>query len=157
MARVTVLGGGSWGTTIAHLLAQNGHEVLLWLRDAGVCDAINARHVNEKFTGKLPLSPRIRASGDMAECARAAPVLFSAIPLRALREVSWKLGEFVTGDQIVISCSKGLEAASEKRPTEIVKEETCVKKVGVLSGPNLAVEILKGQPCATVLASHFRE
>lgn len=154
---VTVLGGGSWGTTIAHLLGQNGHEVLLWLRDPAVRDGINARHANEKFTGKLPLSPNVRATSDMAECGRAARVIFCAIPLRAIREVAWRLGEFATGDQIVISCSKGLEATTEKRPTEIVKEETCVKKVGVLSGPNLAVEIMKGQPCATVLASHFRE
>jgi glycerol-3-phosphate dehydrogenase (NAD(P)+) len=157
MAQVAVLGGGSWGTTIAHLLGGNGHEVFLWLRDAAVRESINERHVNEKFTGKLPLSVNIHASGDLGECARASGVIFAAVPLRALREVAWRLGEFVTGDQIVISCAKGLEAATHKRPTEIVKEETCVKKVGCLSGPNLAVEILKGQPCASVLASPFRE
>jgi glycerol-3-phosphate dehydrogenase (NAD(P)+) len=157
MSTVTVLGGGSWGTTIAHLLGENGHDVRLWLRDQALRDALNASHLNPKFTGDFPLSPRIRATTDMAEAAHAADVLFVAIPLKALREVMWRLGEFVTGDKIVVSCSKGLEANTHKRPTEIVKEETCVKKVGVLSGPNLAAEILKGQPCATVLASRFRE
>lgn len=154
---VTVLGGGSWGTTIAHLLGENGRSVVLWLRDERVRDAINERHENEKFTGKLPLSARIRATTDMAEAVRHAPIIFCAVPMKALREVAWRAGEHATGDQIIISCAKGLEAGTLLRPTEVLKEETCVKKVGALSGPNLALEIMKRQPCATVIASRFRE
>lgn len=156
MAAVGVLGGGAWGTTIAQMLASNGHDVLLWLRDEERCAEINGKRTNEKFTGKISLSPRIHATTDMEECARS-PVIFCAIPLKGLREVAWKLGEFASGDKIVISCAKGIEQGARRRPTEIIKEETCVKKVGVLSGPNLALEILKGQPSAAVLASRFHE
>jgi glycerol-3-phosphate dehydrogenase (NAD(P)+) len=157
MATVGVLGGGAWGTTIAHLLGGNGHDVLLWMRDGARAAEVNERRTNEKFTGRLPLSPRIRATTEMEECVRRARVIFCAIPLKGLREVAYKLGEHATGDQIVISCSKGIEGGTRRRPTEILKEESCVKKVGVLSGPNLAIEIMKGQPSAAVLASRFRE
>ncbi len=157
MATAGVLGGGTWGTTIAQLLCANGHDAILWMRDEERCREVNARRTNERFTGKTPLSPRIRATTRIEECVASAEVLFFAVPLRGLREVAYKVGEHATGDRVAISCAKGIETGTRRRPTEIIKEETCIKKVGVLSGPNLALEILKGQPSASVIASGFRE
>jgi glycerol-3-phosphate dehydrogenase (NAD(P)+) len=79
------------------------------------------------------------------------------VPTSAFREVARELGEYVQGDQMILSASKGFEMDSFKRMTQILKEETCCKKVGALSGPNLAKEIMAKQPAATVLASNFRE
>lgn len=155
--RVAVLGGGSWGTTIAHLLAQNGSDVLLWMRDEATCDELNQRHTNRRYLEDRKVSPRVRATTDLAEAADHARLIFSVVPLKGLRETAYKLGEHVKGDRMLVSCAKGLERGTRRRPTEILKEETCVKQVGVLSGPNLAREIMDGQPCATVIASGYDE
>ena len=154
---VGVLGGGAWGTTLAELVARAGHRPLLWLRDEAIREEIRSQRTNRKFTGDVPLSPRIEPTGDIAEVAGECEVIFVAVPLKGLREVAFRLGEHLRGDRVLVSCAKGLEAGTQRRPTEILREETCAKKVGVLSGPNLAAEIVRGEPCATVVASHYRE
>ncbi|GIW72572.1 MAG: glycerol-3-phosphate dehydrogenase [NAD(P)+] [Planctomycetota bacterium] len=154
---VAVLGGGAWGTTIAHLLAGRGRRVLLWLRDPEIAEEIRRQRTNRRYTGETRLARGIEPHTELAEVASAAELLFLAVPLAGVREVAYRLGEVLTGEQIVISCAKGLERGTHRRASEIVKEETCIKKVGVLSGPNLAREILAGQPCATVVASRFQE
>ncbi len=154
---IGVLGGGAWGSTIAHLIARRGNEALLWARNRATCEEINAHHTNRRYLGQARLEAGVRATHDLEEVARRCEVIFCAVPMKGLREVAYRLGDVITGDRIVISCTKGLESGTHRRPTEILKEETCLKKVGVLSGPNLAREILDGQPCATVIASRFHE
>ncbi|RME76712.1 MAG: NAD(P)-dependent glycerol-3-phosphate dehydrogenase [Planctomycetota bacterium] len=154
---IGVLGGGAWGSTVAHLVATGGRRALLWARNPATCHEINEQHTNRRYLGEARLSEAVEATEHIEELASRCEVIFCAVPLKGLREVAYRLGEVVTGDRIVISCSKGLEHGTHKRPTEILKEESCLKKVGVLSGPNLAREILAGQPCATVIASRFHE
>ncbi len=155
---VGVLGGGSWATTLAHLLGQHGHETLLWLRDESLRLEIATERRNRKYLGPdHELSPRIRPTGDLAEVAARCPLILVAIPAKALREVACALGDHVTADRVLISCTKGIEYGTSRRMSEVLREETCVKKVGALSGPNLAAEILGGHPAATVLASRFDE
>jgi glycerol-3-phosphate dehydrogenase (NAD(P)+) len=156
-APVGVLGGGSWGTTIAHLLGVNGRDAILWLRNDAVAEEINRKHTNSKYLGDRKISPRVHATLDMAEVTRKCQVIYFVVPLKGVREAAYHMGSTIKGDRIVISCSKGLDATTRLRPTEVIKRETCVKKIGVLSGPNLAREIMDGQPCATVIASHFHE
>jgi len=154
---IGVAGGGSWGTTIAHLLGQNGHDVLLWMRSGEGAAEVNERHRNTRYLEDRPVSERVRATTDMKELTDQTRLIFCAVPLKGLREAAYRMGETAGGDHLLISCSKGLEREGNLRPTEVLKEETCVKKVGVLSGPNLAREIMEGRPCATVIASRFPE
>lgn len=155
--KVAVLGAGSFGTTLAHVIADAGRPVFLWGRDAEVARGINENRKSTKVFKDIPLSPGIRATTSLEEAARGAPVIVVAIPSSSFREVARKLGDFVTGDQVLLSATKGLEPRTHKRMSEILKEETCVKKVGALSGPNIAKEILLGQPAATVVASRFKD
>lgn len=154
---VAILGGGAWGTTLACLLAANNERVLLWVRDADVAQEINTQHTNSRYSGQTTLPSPVVATHSLAEVTREADLLLSAIPLVGLRQVARDLGNVITGDRIVVSCAKGIEPETHQLPTQVFREETCVKKLGVLSGPNLAKEILAGQPCATVIASRYRE
>ncbi|HZU95234.1 MAG TPA: NAD(P)H-dependent glycerol-3-phosphate dehydrogenase [Planctomycetota bacterium] len=155
--KVAVLGSGSFGTTVAHVIASTGRTCWLWGRDAEVTAAINEKHKNPRYFSDRALAPTIRATSELEEAARNAQVVVVAVASSAFREVTKSLGDFVTGDQILLSATKGLEPRTHKRMSEILKEETCAKKVGAVSGPNIAKEILVGQPAATVVASRFKD
>jgi glycerol-3-phosphate dehydrogenase (NAD(P)+) len=154
---VAVLGAGSFGTTVANVIADAGRPVLLWSRDPEVAAHINEKHHNPRYYSQKPLSPALKATPNLAEAAQGAPVIVVAVASSGFREVARNLGDFVTGDQVLLSATKGLEPRTHKRMSEILKEETCAKKVGALSGPNIAREMLDGQPAATVVASRFKD
>jgi glycerol-3-phosphate dehydrogenase (NAD(P)+) len=154
---VAVLGSGSWGTTIAHVVASTGRPCFLWGRDEDVVKEINEKHRNPRYFPDRALAPGIRATTDLEEAARSTPLVVVGVASSGFREVARRLGDFVTGDQVLLSATKGLEPRTHKRMSEILKEETCAKKVGALSGPNIAREILDGEPAATVVASRFNE
>lgn len=154
---VTVVGGGSWGTTLAHLFAQNDHDVLLWVRRADQVRQINEEHRNERYLPGYAIHPGVSATEDLERAMRHSRVVVVVVPSHALRSVASEMGRHATGDQLLISATKGLERDSFKRMTQLLAEETCCKKLGVLSGPNLAREIMAGQPAATVIASRYRE
>lgn len=155
--KVAVLGAGSFGTTIAHVVASAGRPVYLWGRDAEVAKSINETRKSTRYFPERVLSEGIKATTSLEEAAKNAPVIVVAVASSGFREVSRLLGDFVTGDQVLLSATKGLEPRTHKRMSEILKEETCAKKVGALSGPNIAKEILLGQPAATVVASRFKD
>lgn len=154
---IGVLGGGSWGTTIAHILGANGHNVLLWLRNSEKRDEINNEHKNSRYTHDYMLSHRIQATCDIEEVVRRCEILVVVIPSSGFREVSYQLGNYVKGDQILISATKGLEQSTYARMTTILREETCAKKIGVLSGPNLFQEILNQSPSGITIGSKYNE
>jgi glycerol-3-phosphate dehydrogenase (NAD(P)+) len=154
---VGVVGGGSWGTTLAHILGQCGHNVLLGLRDPKVMEEVNRQHRNSKYTEGAALSEKITAVQDLALLAQRCEVIFMALPASSFREVAYRLGNYLQGDQIMVSGCKGLEVGTRARITSIIREETCIRKIGVLSGPDLFVEILQGSPSATVIASYYQE
>ncbi len=153
----TVLGGGSWGTAMASILGSHGYDTRLWMRSTETCAEVNEEHRNRRYLGESPVDPLVRATTDLEEAARHAEVIVVAIPSKYLRAVAFELGNFVSGDQILISATKGLENPGLKRMTQVLREETCCRKLGALSGPNLAKEIIAGQPAATVVASPFQE
>lgn len=152
-----VLGTGNWGTTVAHLLAQAGTSTVLWGRNKEIVHEINQRHTNAKSAKNLKISPAVRATTELGEAANTAELIFIAVPSKVFREVSCQLGNFVRGDQLLISCTKGIETKSCKLMTEILMDETCCKKVGALSGPNIAAEIIHGDPSGAVIASSYQE
>lgn len=154
---VGVLGGGSWGTTLAHLYAFAGNDVLLWVRRGEQADEINTAHTNTRYLPGYSIHPKVRATLDMEEVAKACEVIVVSVPSHSLRETAYELGNYVGGDQILVSATKGLEPGTFSRMTDILRQETCCKKVGSLSGPNLAREIMDGHPAATVIASAYDE
>ena len=153
--KAAVLGGGSWGTALASILGSHGYDTLLWMRDEALAKTINDTHRNPPYLGDAPIDPRVRATLDLTQAAEHAEVLIVAIPSKHFRSVMGQVGDHLSGDQVVISATKGLESEGLKRMSQIITEETCVLKVGAISGPNLAREIVAGQPAASVVASAF--
>lgn len=151
-----VIGGGAWGTALANRIARNNRSVLLWLRDRELAAEIEARRENRRALPGLKLDRRISATTDLVELAESCRLLIVALPAPALRDVMRRLGDHLTGDQVVVHATKGLEYPSGARMSQVIREETCVRQVGALSGPNLASEVARGLPIATVVASPFR-
>jgi glycerol-3-phosphate dehydrogenase (NAD(P)+) len=154
---VAVLGAGNWGTTIAHLIGENGFPVRLWSRDAEQVAEIESTRQNPRAMQGLTLSASVHADFDMGRVVRGAGAVILVVPSQAMREVTRALGDILTTEQIVVHASKGLELGSHKRMSEIIAEETCAKRVGVIAGPNIATEIAAGAPAGTVVTSRFPE
>lgn len=153
--RVTVLGAGNWGTTLAHMFAVNGHDTRLWTRDRAQRDEINALHTNERGIRGLALAPSLRAEVDLGAAITGTDLLVMAIPSQAFRAVCRALAPLVSPESLVLHGTKGLEVGTHQRMSQILSEETCVRQLGVLSGPNVAAEIARGQPAGTVVATRF--
>ncbi len=154
---VTVIGAGSWGTTLARILADNGRDVLLWARDRSLTAAINRHRVNERYLPGFDLPPNLEATSDLSRACRESPMLVLVVPSHGLRKVAHRMGRHVGGDQIVVHATKGIEIGTFKRMSEVLREETCLRKIGVLSGPNLARELAARKPAGTLVASAYRE
>ena len=153
----TVLGGGSWGTALAHILGTHGYKTLLWMRDPKRAAEINKTRRNTGYLPDHEIDARVEATTDLALAAGFAETIIVAIPSKALRSVAYQIGNHISGDQILISATKGLEVEHLTRMSEVLRQETCARKIGALSGPNLAKEIMAGHPAATVVASRFEE
>ncbi len=149
--RVAVIGAGSWGTTVAHLCAHNAPTVIHSRRE-DVAAAINADHENPRYLAGYTLHPDLRASTDLGEVVRDADVLVMGVPSSGFRDTLNDVREHLRPWVPVISLAKGLEPGSRKRMTELVEEELPGHPVGVLTGPNLAKEILAGSAAAAVVA-----
>jgi glycerol-3-phosphate dehydrogenase (NAD(P)+) len=152
---VAVLGAGNWGTTLAHLVGANGNRVRLWTRDATRCDQINRERTNPRAVPGLVLASTVTATTDLGEALGDAALVLAVIPSQALRDVCRNAGALLRPDHLVVHATKGLEVGTHRRMSEILLEETCVRQIGVLAGPNIAAEIARGQPAGTVIASPF--
>jgi glycerol-3-phosphate dehydrogenase (NAD(P)+) len=148
---VAVVGAGSWGTTVAHLCAHN-EPTMIHSRRQDVADAINERHENPRYLEGYALHPDLTASTDLAGVVGWADVLVMGVPSAGFRETLVELRPHLRPWVPVVSLSKGLELGTRKRMTEIVEEELPGHPVGVLTGPNLAKEILAGNAAAAVIA-----
>ncbi|MEL7158397.1 MAG: NAD(P)H-dependent glycerol-3-phosphate dehydrogenase [Actinomycetota bacterium] len=149
--RVLVVGGGSWGTTVAHLAAHNG-PTTIWARGAATVTAINERHHNERYLPDHPLHPELRASGDLLAAVADTDVLVMGVPTGAFRETCERIADHLRPWVPVVSLAKGFEPETMLRMTQIAEEVLPGRPVGVLTGPNLAKEILAGQPAGAVVA-----
>ncbi|MBT7720563.1 MAG: NAD(P)H-dependent glycerol-3-phosphate dehydrogenase, partial [Halieaceae bacterium] len=148
---IAVLGGGSWGTTVASLVARNT-DVTLWARNPDTVNEINAKHSNEKYLPGAKLPDRLRATSDVGEAIRDADVVVMGIPSQNFRAVLQDVKQHIRAWVPVISLTKGLELKTRMRMTEIIQEVLPGHPVGVLTGPNLAREIMAGQAAAGVIA-----
>lgn len=154
---IGVLGGGAFGTTLAHLVGSNDNDALLWMRDADRAATLVKDRANERYLPGFELSSNIQTTTDLSEVAQRCQLILVAIPSSSFRSVARSLGDDLHGDHLLVSATKGLERGSFARMTEVLREETCCLKIGAISGPNLAVEILRGVPGGTVVASAFEE
>ncbi len=154
---VLVLGGGNFGTALCTILLENKKKTLLWVRRPDQAEEINTRHQNSRYLPGVELRPDLVATSDLARAVVRAPVLLMVVPTKAFREAARALGDHLTGDQVLIHATKGLEKGTHLRMSQILREETCALKIGVLSGPNLAGELMAGHPAGALLASHFQE
>lgn len=151
MEKAAVIGAGSWGTTVASLLAGS-IETSIWCRRGELAERINTRHRNDDYLDGIELDRHLAASQSVEEVVAFADVIVMAVPSvgfrDALRDVAHHIGQGVP----VVSLSKGLEATSLKRMTEVIADELPQHPRAVLTGPNLAREIAVGQPAASVIA-----
>ncbi|MES2797244.1 MAG: NAD(P)H-dependent glycerol-3-phosphate dehydrogenase [Bacteroidota bacterium] len=149
--KVSILGGGSWGTTVASLVARN-NPTILWARDGKTVESINKYHRNEKYLADFSLTESLKASESLDFVLKDADIIVTAVPTQVCRAVLEKAKCSIRPWVPIISLSKGLEQGTRLRNTEIIESILPGHPVGVLTGPNLAKEILKGQAAAAVLA-----
>jgi glycerol-3-phosphate dehydrogenase (NAD(P)+) len=149
--RVAVIGAGSWGTTVAALAAVNTPTVL-WARREGLARQINDAHVNGDYLAQFALPEQLSATSSLEEAVSGADVLVMAVPSHGYRDVAAEAAPFVRPWVPVVSLTKGLERGTRKRMSEVTRDEMPGHPVAVLTGPNLAKEILGGQPAASVVA-----
>jgi glycerol-3-phosphate dehydrogenase (NAD(P)+) len=152
---VAVLGSGAWGTTFAAVMADAGCDVALWGRRRDVADAINARHANPAYLPDIELPTGLRATTDAVDAVRGARIVAVAIPSQHVRTSLAPFRELIEPDAIVVSLVKGVELGTDRRMSELLGEVLGVppERVAVVSGPNLAREIARQQPTATVVSS----
>ncbi len=146
-----MVGAGSWGTTVASLVAHNA-DTTLWARREDLVAEINARHTNSAYLPNATLPDTLRASTDLDELIARADVVAMAVPSQGFRDVAARVATSIGKTTPVVSLSKGLERSTLMRMSQVLEESMPGNPVAVLSGPNLAREILAGQPAASVVA-----
>jgi glycerol-3-phosphate dehydrogenase (NAD(P)+) len=151
---VAVIGAGSWGTAVAGIAAHNA-DAVLWARRPALADAINAHHENADYLPGLTLPENLRATSSLEEACDGADAVVMGVPSHGFRDVIRAAAPSIRADAAVISLSKGIEQGTLARMTEVIADVLATHptdRIGVLSGPNLAKEIVQGQPAATVVA-----
>ena len=150
--RVTVLGGGSFGTAMANTAVRNGCDTMIWIRDETIATEINATHINQRYLPGFQLEEGLRAETNLEKAVSNRDIILVAIPSHSFRDVLRQIKPFITS-QAVVSLTKGVEAKTFSFMSDIIQQELPEVPFGVLSGPNLAKEIVAGQPAGTVIAS----
>ncbi|MFJ3879764.1 NAD(P)H-dependent glycerol-3-phosphate dehydrogenase [Streptomyces sp. NPDC090077] len=152
--KAAVFGTGSWGTAFAVVLADAGCEVTLWGRRQELADAVNTGRTNPDYFPGVELPANIRATTDAAEAARGADFAVLAIPSQTLRANLAEWAPLLAPDTVLVSLMKGIELGTAKRMSEVIEEVAKVpaERVAVVTGPNLAREIVARQPAASVVA-----
>ena len=149
---IAVLGGGSFGTAVGNLLAENGHRVYQWMRDPEQAEAIRLNRENPRYLKGIKIHPGVEPVTDLKATLDACELCFVALPSSALRSVLAEHAERLSG-KMLVSLTKGIEAHSFKLMSEILEEIAPQARIGVLSGPNLAREVAEHALTATVVAS----
>jgi glycerol-3-phosphate dehydrogenase (NAD(P)+) len=150
---VAVLGGGSFGTVIANIIASNGSQVRLWLRNDGLAKAINSQRQNAEYLPGYILHDGLVATTSLSDALVGVDILMVAVPSKSFREVVQEASSQISGDTLVVSLTKGIEAGGFRLMSQILAEELPDNPRAVLSGPNLAGEIAAGHITGSVIAS----
>jgi len=155
--KITILGDGAWGTTLAILLSEKGYDVLLWGNFPDYLNSLERKRENVKFLPKIKISPEVKFEKNIQKAVNSSNIIILAIPSKYFRQVVKKLkkdGEKISfSGKIFISVAKGIERKTFKRMSEIIKEELPGVCQAVLSGPTIAPEVARKLPAVAVIAS----
>ena len=149
--KIATLGAGSWGTTVAHLCAHNA-PTMLYARDPAVAEAIHTSKENPRYLAGYGLHPDLDASSDFDAVVADAEVVVMGVPSKGFDEILARLAAVLPAGVPVVSLAKGLDRPTGRRMTELIEEALPGHPIGVLTGPNLAKEILAGHAAASVIA-----
>ena len=149
--RVAVVGAGSWGTTVAHLVAHNT-PAILWARRADLAEQVDREHRNGAYLPDYELHPDLRATSDIEEAVRDADVIVMGVPTHGFRDALRDVAKHIRPWVPVVSLAKGFEVGTRLRMSQLCHDELPGHPVAVLTGPNLAKEILAGHAAAAVVA-----
>jgi len=150
--KITLLGGGSWGTALAKLLSENGHIVTVWLRDDNQCRELTQTRINKKYLPKVRIPENILFISDINEAVKDAEILLLVTPTQMIRGVLKQIRDEYKENKIIINASKGIEIGTMSLVSDIVEEETKNSAFAVLSGPSHAEEVGLSMPTAITIA-----
>lgn len=150
---VTVLGGGSFGTAIASIISANGHNTYLWMRDVERAQRCQVERENPEYLPGFVFDDKLNISSDMAACVERSDVVVISVPSKSFREVTRAARPFIKPNSIVLSTTKGVEADTFFLMSQILEQELSEARIGVISGPNFAKEIIANHYTGCVVAS----
>jgi glycerol-3-phosphate dehydrogenase (NAD(P)+) len=156
LLKVAVVGGGSWGTALANVLAKNGHDTVLWVHDMELVDEINQRHINPLFLPGIPLSPDLACTSSLSEALTGRSLILLVTPVQVMRGVLDRAMGLIDADAVVVNASKGIELDTLKTVSGICAEffgDGFLERYVALSGPTFAREVAQELPSLIVAAS----
>lgn len=157
---VAVIGGGSWGTALANLLAKKGVDTILWSYESDVAEAIMREHRNPRYLTEAELNPRLRATDSIEAAVTGSPVLVSVSPSHVVRAVMTEARPHIADGALVVSASKGIEVDTLQLMDEVLAEvlpPASSERLAFLSGPSFALEVAREFPTAVTMASRSEE
>ncbi|MFT2111634.1 NAD(P)H-dependent glycerol-3-phosphate dehydrogenase [Marinomonas sp. 2405UD68-3] len=154
---VCVLGGGSFGTALANIMAHNGHQVSQWMRNEQQVEEINLTGLNSRYLPNAPLHCELMATTNLEKAIRESDTILVSIPSKSFEDVMDRICPWLTPNKTLISTTKGFNPNHFELMSEILNRNGLTQNIGVLSGPNLAKEIAAGQLTASVVASDRAE
>ena len=153
--KISILGGGSWGSVLAYLVAMNNNDVTLWMRNKELATSINEEKVNRYYLPNLKFGPNVFATSDMEEISNSHIIIF-CVPSDAFREISDSARTYVDERTYLVTATKGVEKEGFSLMSTILEEHYPKNNIGILSGPNLAEEIAAHHLSGTVIASKHK-
>lgn len=151
--KISVIGAGAWGTTIAKILGEKETDVKLWSFEKDVADSINSSAENIKFLKGIKLPKTIFCSTSIEEALDGTEAIVFVVPTPFLRRILKDSKPFIKNDVMILNAGKGIERSTLSTPSKMILDELGYENAAVLSGPNLSKEIARGLPAATVVAS----
>jgi glycerol-3-phosphate dehydrogenase (NAD(P)+) len=151
--KCTVVGAGAWGTALANLLSENGHETMLWAYEPDVAESVNTSSENRRFLSGVPLHPSLRATSSLEQACAGAELVVYAPPSHVLRDIAAQSARWVPKGVPLVVATKGIERDRLALMTDVVHDEVPDRPVVALSGPSFALEVAHHLPTAVVAAS----
>lgn len=157
MHRITVLGAGTWGTALAILLCNNGHQVTLWSKIEREVEALNADRDQIKNLPGAKLSKEAVVTKELSEALASPELIVFTVASPYVRETARLAGEFIKEGQVIVNAGKGIEESTMKTLTNVIREELPMADVAVLSGPSHAEEVSRGIPTTCVVGAKSKK
>ncbi len=155
--KLCIVGSGSWGTALGKLLFENGHEVVIWSRSDKEVKSINLEHKLDRYLPGVVIPSGIKATGNLEEAIKFSDIVVLAVPSVAVRECAKNISGYLD-NQIIVNVAKGLEVGTQKRLSEVIKEELPTgQKIAILSGPSHAEEVARRMPTVIAVGAEDEE